>query len=751
MSFELLAPGGRFEMLRVAINSGADAVYIAGNKFGARANAKNFSKEDLREAIQFAHLRGKKIYVTVNTILFDDEMDDLLQTTDELVRLGVDALIAQDYGVLSILLHRYPRVAIHASTQMNVHSFSMAKKLTDMGVTRIILARETPLEVIKEIHQSLDVEIEVFVHGALCVSYSGNCYLSEIIGGRSGNRGECAQPCRLRYRLEKDQNTLFPEEHVLSMKDLMTLDEMTTLVEAGVSSFKIEGRMRSLEYALETVSIYREALDHLTQKPSHHEYQRLATVFNREFTKGYTLGDTPLQVTERSRPGHRGIKIGKVIQQIRGKTQILLEEELSVGDGIRVLSPTETGDKVSKIMKDGFAVMTAHPGDTITIDLRGEVFPDDEVWKTQDQAVKEEALHRDADSIKSAAIRVVASAKKNQLLWVKLFFGEIEGIAFSEELIQEAKSISTTKEAFETQLSKFGNTPYEVLSIQTELDEGLFLPNGMINAIRRAALDDLIHKLVTREAPVIVTSSKIPTIPSIFKQIPLVVSVETQAQYDACVSLGIQDIVIKSPLIMHASSDIIATRRIKLHGLDEIREARVMIQDFGDFESNLDKEIWTDLYLNVSNLSSVESMFQEGAKVVTLSMELTSARVAALADAFYERHHQVPSLCWPVYGRVDAMITRYCPIAVSEKVKKVPCRICDLHDYALKDPSGKTYPLRTDDQCIVRILADKPLSRIHEIPTLQKKGIIPMVLLTTEDETASLSLLTRVLQVSNHV
>ncbi|MCK7470765.1 MAG: U32 family peptidase [Desulfomicrobium escambiense] len=259
---ELLAPAGSKASAIAAINAGANAIYLGGKKFGARAFAENFGSDDIGDLIRYAHLRGVSVYVTINTIVFDDEFDDLLSYADSLVAHDVDALIVQDLGVLDVFLHRYPNTPIHASTQMNVHLPAQAKKLADLGVTPDHSgARDLDRRDLRKSAKATNIELEVFVHGAVCVSYSGNCLFSALVGGRSGNRGECAQLCRLPYTLLKDDVAVSDESYLMSPKDLMTLERLGELSAAGIVSYKIEGRMRKPEYVAQAVKSYRKALD----------------------------------------------------------------------------------------------------------------------------------------------------------------------------------------------------------------------------------------------------------------------------------------------------------------------------------------------------------------------------------------------------------------------------------------------------------------------------------------------------------
>ena len=265
MAVELLAPAGNFEALKAAVEAGADAVYLAGSNFGARAYAGNFSPEELTKAVRFAHLRGVAVHVTVNTIVADSELDSLAEYLSFLNEVGVDAILVQDLGVAALAKRVAPKLILHASTQMTVHSLEGVQFLENMGFSRVVLAREMTLPEIEYICANSEAEIEIFMHGALCVCYSGQCLMSSMIGARSGNRGRCAQPCRLPYELIDENGTDLLEgkagTYLLSPKDLNTLELLPKLIAAGVDSLKIEGRMKRPEYVAVVVETYRAALD----------------------------------------------------------------------------------------------------------------------------------------------------------------------------------------------------------------------------------------------------------------------------------------------------------------------------------------------------------------------------------------------------------------------------------------------------------------------------------------------------------
>ncbi|MFC2287345.1 MAG: peptidase U32 family protein, partial [Selenomonas sp.] len=339
---ELLAPAGSREALTAAVESGADAVYLAGNMFGARAYADNFDEEGLREAITFAHSRDVRVHVTVNTIVRDEEMAALSRYLRFLYEAGADAALVQDLGVYRLARQAAPDLPLHASTQMTVHNLEGVLLLQEMGFERVVLSRELSLEDIRYITAHCQVEIETFVHGALCVCYSGQCLMSSMIGGRSGNRGRCAQPCRLPYTLvdETGADVLGKDagQFLLSPKDLKTIELLPELLESGIASLKIEGRMKRPEYVAVVVDAYRRAIDAVEAGrglPSAAEDEKaLAQIFNRDFTTAYLKGRPGRTMMSESRPNNRGLLVGRVLENDRtaGRVKLKLSGDLAEGD-----------------------------------------------------------------------------------------------------------------------------------------------------------------------------------------------------------------------------------------------------------------------------------------------------------------------------------------------------------------------------------------------------------------------------------
>ncbi len=330
---ELLAPAGNYECLEIAIKNGCDAVYLGLNEFGARAYAKNFTIEDLKKAIKFAHLRNVKIYITMNTIIFDEEIATAFNLIDELALIGVDGIIIQDITLINYIKTKYTKLEAHASTQCGIDSINAVLFFEDLKTNRVVLAREVEVKDILKIKKATSMEIEVFVHGALCVSYSGNCLMSGLIGYRSGNRGRCVGSCRKTFTLLDNKDNIYLKDlYLLSMKDLNAIDQIDSL--SFIDSLKIEGRMKEATYVANVVKSYRDVIDKKTT-PAKANYN-LSKTFNRTFTKGYLLNEDRKNVVNINRPNHHGYEIGKIIAKNKQLYTIKLTDTLNQNDQIRI-------------------------------------------------------------------------------------------------------------------------------------------------------------------------------------------------------------------------------------------------------------------------------------------------------------------------------------------------------------------------------------------------------------------------------
>lgn len=448
---ELLAPAGSVETMYAAFAAGADAVYIGGSRFGARAYADNAESEPLLEAIDYAHLHGKKLYLTVNTLLKEQEMDELYAYLLPFYRQGLDAVIVQDFGVFRRIREWFPNLAIHASTQMTMSGELSALKLKELGATRIVTPRELSLDEIRRIHESCDLEIESFVHGALCYCYSGQCLFSSIAGGRSGNRGRCAQPCRMAYTVEQNSKVVLPQQkgYILSPKDLCTIEILPQLIEAGIYSLKIEGRMKKPEYTAGVVSIYRKYLDRYLANPkaayrvSEADKKHLLGLFNRKgFTDGYYTRHNGSSMMTYTAPDFRA-----------GEDEFL--------EKIRT---DYIGTKLKENIKGTVKIYQGKPAIlSVTAAVSKENLPD---------VVKNE-IQNQTDNVQQKEVTVSAG------------------------LVQEAKSRPLTKESIQKQMEKLGDTDFSWESLSIETDDASFCPVGVLNELRRNAIGAIQNELLS--------------------------------------------------------------------------------------------------------------------------------------------------------------------------------------------------------------------------------------------------------------
>lgn len=488
---EILAPAGSYESLKAAIAAGADAVYIGGSRFGARAYANNLSEEQLLEAIDYVHLHGKKIYLTINTLLKERELrDELYDYLLPYYKQGLDAVIVQDIGVLQFVKEQFPDLPIHASTQMTITNKLGAKFLADLGVERVVTARELHLNEIKEISDRLDVEIESFVHGALCYCYSGQCLYSSLIGGRSGNRGQCAQPCRLPYKLAGEKNS----QYVLSLKDICTLECIPELVESGIYSFKIEGRMKKPEYVALVTAMYRKYVDLYFKhgkkafRVDPKDRQMLMDLYNRGGSHtGYYKTRNGKDMVSLDRPNHAGVPALKIVRQNGKQITVKTLVDIHAGDVIEMPDGKETftfankipagqntsfiTHKLQKTKKD--AVLNRTRNEHLISYIQKEIIG----AKTKEK-IKGELL---ISSEKPAKLRIMY-----QDICV-----EVEGDA-----AQEALNQPMDQARIEKQMRKTGNTEFEFDTLDITLMGNIFMPMQSLNELRRNGLEQLEKEIL---------------------------------------------------------------------------------------------------------------------------------------------------------------------------------------------------------------------------------------------------------------
>lgn len=697
MRQEILAPAGNYQSFLQAVNNGADAVYLAGKAFGARASAENFTNEQIFALIAEAHLLGVKVYVTVNTLIKDCEFNDAVNFIEELYIHNVDAIIVQDLGLMDYIIRKFPDLDVHASTQVNVHSVEQAQFLKRLGVKRIILARETPINIIKAIKKQVDIEVEVFVHGALCMSYSGNCYLSSIIGGRSGNRGRCAQPCRLKYTLLDD------ETYWLSPKDLMTIDYLDTLTEIGIDSFKIEGRLRRPEYVGLAVKAYRDALDN----GNTNYHKDLQLMFNREFTKGYMFGEENSNFTNIDTSNHIGICIGRIVSSKFPYAFIALDDEVAIGDSIRITGPVNDAVTINEMYVDGKFREIAHQNEIIKIRVHKDLHKHSLVLKTTDAKL--------LSAINATPSKKIALTGRleviDNFLELTISDGRNNVTTRSAVAVMEARNHDFNQRIL-MQINKTNDTIYYFKEL-TPPPQPVFLPIKVINEMRRealAAIDQCRIKRPKRRINEVVFEKT-----NIKQEKRLFVKVENDAHLQAALDIGIKD--------------IISERDLKLEGVNFYHIApRILAKNSGYNASNNigilgNNCLLTGVYLNVFNAYTVNLLHRLGVKTVGLSIELSFAEMQNLITTYRNLFNSEPNLLVMVYGHYQLMIMKHCLINKAYKEKHLYCNKCISQKHFLIDRKQVNYPLIRDGSCNLVLLNQACVHLINELTKLSEIGI----------------------------
>lgn len=486
MKIELLSPAGNFESLISAVNAGADAVYLGAKSFSARASAANFTDEEILEGVKFAHLRSVKVYVTVNILLSDQEFKDAIELVEFLYRAGVDGIIVQDPALGLYIKGKFKNLEVHASTQMTINNYYGGKFLKNLNFDRLVLARETSLNEIKKIKE-LSIDIEHFIHGALCVSYSGQCLMSSMIGGRSGNRGDCAQACRKPYEiLNQNKRRISQKGYFISPMDLQSFTNLDTLIKSGVNSLKIEGRMKNSRYTYQIVKSYRKALD---KKLDEGEINKSKEIFNREWTKGIPFGAFGSDFVSIDRPDNRGIEIGKIIKKVKDGYIIDFYNNVNKGDSCEFI-----GDKKFTLtMFDNFKRGQNFFKTKRNIEI-GEV-----IRRLTNIKLNESLDEEIKKSYKKIPISFNIELRENKNPIIKVETEEKEILYQGYKIIESAKKSPISRENVEESFSKLNNTGFRLSSINIKMDNNIFIPISYLNELRREALKKFEDLFTNRE------------------------------------------------------------------------------------------------------------------------------------------------------------------------------------------------------------------------------------------------------------
>ena len=654
---ELLAPSGNMDAFLAAIEAGADAIYIGGYTFGARAFANNFSDDEIIKCINYAHLYGVKVYITVNTIVYEKEVDLFLNYIDFLHRNNVDAIIIQDLGMFDLVRKVYPNLELHASTQMHIHNLNGVLNLQKWGAKRVVMARETSYEALKEIKKHTSIELEVFVHGALCVSYSGQCLMSSLIGGRSGNRGKCAGTCRQQYSLIDDNGKKYNEDsYLLSTRDLNTLEDIGKLIELGIDSFKIEGRMKRAEYVYLVVSIYRKAIDNYLKyketRITEDDILELKKIYNRKFTKGYLFNDKNIMNTYR--PNHLGIKIGKVIKKDKNSIYIKLNNKLINGDGIRFLNKVEDdGLIISQMYINKQKVISAKENDVI--EIKGNINCDNgaTVIKTTDKEQMDKLNNLINKRTRKVSINGKVIVKQDEFMKITLNDGKNEVTFISDEKPQLATNKPLMKEDIEKQIKKINDTIYTFRNLEIYTDNKSFVPLSKLNEIRRGAIELLDQKrLYNIEYKKCSYNIDLPNFNTVNKENILI---RNKDMYNKIKSKKFNELYLPDYLYNVINDDRKVLKLSRVQNENRKYDTPVLVGEIG----SIIKDCYTDFSFNVVNSYTVAFLHSIGVNRVTLSQELNDEEIKELIDAYIKRYQKNPNLELIVYGREEMMISKY--------------------------------------------------------------------------------------------
>lgn len=732
---ELLSPVGGHEQFIAAVESGADAVYLGGTSFNARNSADNFSDEELTEVIKYAHARGVKVHLTLNTLIHDREIEDVIKFAINAYKIGVDAFIVQDLGVIKLLKEAIPNIVIHFSTQGTIYSLEGVKAVNSLNFERVVLSRELSLDEIENICKNTNTEIEVFVHGALCVCYSGQCRLSSLVGERSGNRGKCAQPCRLQYTIYKDNEKIL-KNYCMSPKDLCGIYDLIRLIKAGVSSLKIEGRLKSPEYVACVTSIYREYIDlayELIEKGEEDKFtvesgdiKKLEQVFNRGgFSKGYYYGKLGRELICRERPKHWGRYLGKVIDYDRKRklVRVKLDDDLNMGDGVEVVNENLPGNIVTYIEKDIRQVKNAEAGDIVYIgDIIGIMSKGDKVYKISDKNLNL-SLRKvlDGKCYRKVPVDMELYCGVNEN--VELSITDDDGNRFtakSEYVAKEAINKPLTYESAMASLSKLGDTPFSLRNLKVTINGNVLVPVSVLNELRREISGNLYD--IRSEIPKRGYNEDFEKINLISKNVKPKLSVYL---YDTKNLEGLELADRIYVPIDDFNEEIINKFKDKKvipylgtitkgNRYDFSKIHNILIGNLEHFELCKDVEnIYCDFSLNVFNSYSARKLEELGAKGINLSFELNLDEIKQINT---ELETEVT-----VYGRLPLMVSEHCPIG-SEVKGHINCNLCQSGRYYLEDRTGERFPIITERKaCRTTLLNGKVLFAPEVIGELNGK------------------------------
>ena len=774
-NMELLAPAGDMACLHAAVRAGADAVYLGAQEFNARRGAGNFTLDDLHEACHYAHLRGVRIYLTVNTVVLDSEMPAALELVRQAYRRGVDAFIVQDLGLARELRRVLPEAELHVSTQMNIHNVAGIAVAARIGAKRVTLARELALGELAELADAargLGMEVEVFGHGALCICYSGQCLMSSLVGGRSANRGRCAQACRLPYELHnkavrKPLNA--PGEHLLSPKDLCTIDMLPQLVEAGVSSLKVEGRMKSPEYVSAVVGVYRQVLDRVLgesgrQDATHDERRVLAEAFSRGFTEAYLVGETGNDMMSYQRPNNRGVLVGRVDSARDGVVSVQVEREVTPGDVLEFWTAR------------GHFAYTVQDADIVGKRRLRIAAPLKKVGKGDRVFRVREAAAAYVDDALEPRVPVVGQVRLRIGQPLLVSFTAPDGVvaSFEGDIVEPARTKPVLADDVRDHIDRMGSTPFALAgrdALAVDLDEGAGIGFSQLHKARAAALALLEESLAPRELrrlPRAVDKPRPePAHPHgcevcVLAANPSCARAAKRAGADAVyvhalnykrgtamvggqVSPTVEQAgypnraVLALPTIAHGAVEGTRESRFGFDAMDAVRAGKPVLADnIGQLLEAVaaGAEAEAGPHIPALNRFALDELADLGVRRVWLSPELSMGQIAQVS------RNKPVSLGLYVSGAAELMVTEHC-LLMSQGPCNRNCTECVRRKspHFLKDRKGFEMPVVTDCCGRSHLYNAVSLDLTHLMPDLLAAGVdavmVDATLLNVEETTAA--------------
>lgn len=766
---ELLAPAGGPEALRAAVNNGADAVYLGIDRLNARRGAENFTLDALPEATRFAHLKGARVYLTANIVVLPDELDDALSVADQAWAAGVDALIVQDLGFLHMLRSELPDVRVHASTQLNTHNSLTVAELARAGVSRVTLARETALGEIAALSASSSIEVESFVHGALCVSYSGQCLLSSLIGGRSANRGVCAQPCRMVYELldERGKTIETPGAHLLSPRDLCTIDSLDELVKTNVSALKIEGRMKDPEYVALVTGVYRQALDRAFADPDGYtvtdsERSILAEAFSRGFSSAYLDDIRDNRMMSYQRPNNRGVPVGRVSKVEERDIRIALDSALDAEDTIEVwTSRGRFAQRVGEISMGGQRVPVAPSGTTVTIRAERSASVGDRVFRVANAALARAARRTFSDERGQHAFEVDVAVRlvEGEPLRVEVRLEDAVGIA-EGPVVEVARTKAVTAEEITEHVGRMGGTLFEARSWDIELQPGVGIGFSVLHRVRKEALEALEAQILEPWAGRRALGPKVPVPPRGARSRgpagpELIVTTSDIVTARSCLAAGARRVVMPHWALQQLDREEIPDDvEVELPRIAHDREVpdlvelmrsgeRIVVGNLGLVRAAAERGAIVDAHwsLNALNGWTVAALDELGAAFVWLSPELSGRQIAGVVSG-----SKTP-VGVAVYGRQEVMVTEHCVLMAAGPCGQV-CGTCPRRAswYALRDRKGYSFPVSSDPMGRSHVYNSVPLDLTRAAPEIVAAGVSAIRLDFTVERAQQAQKITRIVK-----